>query len=385
MISRAPETVTWRLDVPADPWLDISLGTVSDGPVGFEVAVATPGGDSRIAHRETLTLSERWKPRRIDLAPWAGETVDLSFGATGEEGALAFWGSPVVRSRMPSAETSEPRARGVIVVLADTLRKHHLTAYGHDRENSPNLSRMATEGVLFRDAITQGTWTKVSVPSILSSLYPSTHEIVTFNDRLPSTAVTLAEALQGAGFATWASSSVPFSGQLTNLHQGVETLYEVGSVQGDQIAQSKTGRFYVDELIPWLEQHHDVPFFAFVHAMDPHSPYRPYAPYDTIWTSEAGGKRYESELEQVQEHIEDPVLKRFGMPSRERWRRPGWTSTPTWRTSAPGTTPRSWASTPRSAASSRPCAGSGGTRTQWWRSSPTTARSSSSTAITGTG
>jgi arylsulfatase A-like enzyme len=170
--------------------------------------------------------------------------------------------------------------------------------------------------VLFRDPISQGTWTKVSVPSIFSSLYPTTHEIVSFNDRLPSAAVTLAEALQSAGFATWASSSVPFSGQLTNLHQGVETLYEVGSIQGDDISQAKTGRFYVDELTPWLERHHDVPFFAFVHAMDPHSPYRPYAPYDTMWTPEADGKRYEDDMEKIKEHIKDPLLKRFGMPTR---------------------------------------------------------------------
>jgi arylsulfatase A-like enzyme len=317
IISRAPETVTWQIEVPSNAWLDLSLGTVSDGPVGFAVELAGSGGDAETIHEETLTSSERWKLRRIELDEWAGQTVDLTLAASGEEGALAFWGSPVVRTSMRTAEGEQPRARGVIVVLADTLRKHHLTAYGHERDNSPNLSRMVSEGVLFKDALTQGTWTKVSVPSILSSLYPSTHEIVSFNDRLPSAATTLAEALQAEGFATWASSSVPFSGQLTNLHQGVETLYEVGSIEGDEIAQSKTGRFYVDELIPWLEQHHDVPFFAFVHAMDPHSPYRPYAPYDTLWTPEADGKRYESDMEKVREHIEDPALKRFGMPSRK--------------------------------------------------------------------
>ena len=229
-----------------------------------------------------------------------------------------MWGSPVVRSGWVSADRPEGAPpRGVIVVLADTLRKHHLQIYGHDRQNTPTLARMAEEGVVFSDAISQATWTKVSVPSILTSLYPSTHQIVDFNDRMPSAAVTLAEAFQNAGFATWASSSVPFSGQLTNLHQGVEILREEASVDlPEGQSDSKTGRYFIDQLTPWLERHHDVPFFAFVHAMDPHSPFRPYPPYDTFYTDEAAGRRYAEDLEKIRPHIKSPVLRRFGMPTR---------------------------------------------------------------------
>ncbi|MDX1501384.1 MAG: sulfatase [Thermoanaerobaculia bacterium] len=316
VISRAPERITWTVDLPAtDPWLDVALGTVSLGPVGFEVSL-TRGSETQRVYRETVTTAERWNPRRIDLSPWAGRRVDLTLAADGAAGALAFWGSPVVRSGW--VDDREPEtARGVIVVLADTLRKHHLALYGHERPNTPNLQRMAEGGVLFSDAISQATWTKVSVPSLLSSLYPTTHEIVSFNDRLPAAAVTLAEALQGAGFATWASSSVPFSGQLTNLHQGVEVLHEEASVVlPEGVSDSKTGRHFVDELIPWLERHRDVPFFAFVHAMDPHSPFEPYAPYDTLWTDAAAAERWERDLEEIRPHIESPVLRRFGMPTR---------------------------------------------------------------------
>ena len=314
VITRAPETVTWTLELPAEPWLDVALGTASRGPVGFEVSLAEGDATTRV-YRETLTTAEAWQPRRIDLSEWAGRTVDLTLGASGAPGVLTFWGSPVVRSGWIDQPPAEPK--GVIVVLADTLRRHHLALYGHDRPNTPNLDRMAEEGVLFRDAISQATWTKVSVPSILSSLYPTTHQIVSFNDRLPSAAVTMAEAFQGAGFATWASSSVPFSGQLTNLHQGVEVLHEEASVTlPEGVSDTKTGRYFIDELTPWLERHRDVPFFAFVHAMDPHSPFRPYPPYDTLWTDGAAAERYDRDLEQVRPHIQHPVLRRFGMPSR---------------------------------------------------------------------
>ena len=36
--------------------------------------------------------------------------------------------------------------------------------YGYGRDTSPTLGRLAEEGVLFADNISQGTWTKVSVP-----------------------------------------------------------------------------------------------------------------------------------------------------------------------------------------------------------------------------
>ena len=315
IVSRAPEIVSWSLELPGNPWLDIALGTVSDGAVGFDVVVTEPGRDPLVIYEETLTTSNRWLERRINLRKWAGRAIELSLRAQGEEGALAFWGSPVVRNGAAAANSADSaRPRGVIVVLADTLRRDHLGVYGHARPNTPNLTRMAEEGVLFRDAISQGAWTKVSVPSILSSMYPTTHGIVSFNDRLPSVAVTLAEALQGAGYATWASSSVPFSGQLTNLHQGVEVLYESASLGSDS---SKTGRSFVDRLVPWLERHRDVPFFAFVHAMDPHSPFEPYPPYDTVWTEPDAGPRYLEQMDQIRPHIESRLLRRFGMPTRQ--------------------------------------------------------------------
>lgn len=321
IVSRPDESLTWTLELPREPWLDIAVGTISEQPVGFDVTLAEPGAPAGatplLQHAETLTTAERWHERRIDLAGLCGRTVELTLAARGDEGAIAFWGAPVVRGGAGDGRAEASAPPGVIVVLADTLRKHHLAAYGHERQNSPHISRLAAEGVVFNDPIAQGTWTKVSVPSILSATYPATHGIVSFNDRLSSVAVTLAEALQEAGFATWASSSVAFSGQLTNLHQGVEVLHERASVdQPDGVSSSKTGRVFVDRLIPWLERHRDVPFFAFVHAMDPHSPYRPYPPYDTVYSDETAGSRYEEELDAVRAHIKDDLLRRFGMPHR---------------------------------------------------------------------
>ncbi|HEV8376650.1 MAG TPA: sulfatase-like hydrolase/transferase, partial [Candidatus Polarisedimenticolia bacterium] len=49
----------------------------------------------------------------------------------------------------------------------------------------------------------------------------------------------------------------------------------------------------------------------------PHDPYRPYAPYDTQWAQSSGFEQHERDAKRVRDFISDPLLKRFGVPSRE--------------------------------------------------------------------
>ena len=156
------------------------------------------------------------------------------------------------------------------------------------------------------------------MPTLLSSIYPPAHGIVSPPDRLSSRATTLAEAFRGAGYATFQTSSVPFTGRLSNLHQGVEVLHERASIDNDDLGHStaKTARTYVDRFLTWLDDHHDVPFYAFIHTFDPHFVYEPYPPYDLVWASPAGKDEHDARIEQVREHFGDDLRagdgNRFG-------------------------------------------------------------------------
>ena len=170
---------------------------------------------------------------------------------------------------------------------------------------------------MFKDAIAQGAWTKVSVPSMLSSTYPTSNGIYEMYHKLPASADTMAEAFRAAGYATWAGSGNGFSGRSTNLHQGVEVLHENGSLQVPEgQSRSKSARVLVDRLLPWLESHHDVPFFVYLHPIDPHSPYEPYRPYDTKWGAPGGKERHDERVEKVRPFIESDFQKRMGLPLR---------------------------------------------------------------------
>src|SRR5688500_2773062 len=65
----------------------------------------------------------------------------------------------------------------VLLISIDTLRADHLSAYGYSRKTSPAMDQVASEGVLFSQAMAQrgSTWT--SVTSILTSMYPHNHGV----------------------------------------------------------------------------------------------------------------------------------------------------------------------------------------------------------------
>ncbi|MDP6579610.1 MAG: sulfatase [Vicinamibacterales bacterium] len=328
LVSRSPETLSFDVGLGSSPWLDLTLGTIDSLPVTFQVEVSRADGtDATRILTQTLTTPERWERRRLELEDFAGQSVRVALSlASDDDGAIGLWGSPVVRNadaypegvaRLPSdssAGSLDGRPRGVILIQVDTLRRDHLDVYGYERDTAPVLSRLAAEGATFRRATAQATWTKVSTPATMTSLYPLSHGVRDFADRLPAAAETLAEQYRAAGYATLAYSSVLFTGQFTNMHQGFEELHEAESA--DAVPSSKTAREYVDRLSEWLGSHRDVPFFVFLHVFDPHDPFEPREPYATIWADPAHKTEHEEQLETLREHIENPLLRQFGMPNR---------------------------------------------------------------------
>ena len=323
IVSRSPERFQMQVEIPADAWLDLHLGTVDDKPVTFKIAVGS-GESEQVLLQRTVTTPHRWEPAPIDLSGYSGAASLVFSLDVPDERLLGYWGSPVIRKRNaapPQQQAAAPALggveppRGVILIMCDTLRKDHLNAYGYERETAPHLAQMASQGALFLDNVSQATWTKVATPSIMTSLYPSSHRVRDFPDRLSPAATTLAEVYRQAGYATVAYSSVLFTGKFSNLHQGFEELHEASSVTGGKYP-AKTARTYVDRASEWIEQHQNTPFFMYLHVFDPHDPFEPRAPYDAMWADPAHKPQHEKNLENVKKVIENPLMKQFGMPNR---------------------------------------------------------------------
>ncbi len=311
IVSRAPESVRFQLVLPASPSLDLAVATTDDSPVRFTVEV-TPLDGAEPRSTSTETMEPRvWKPLILDLESLAGERVEVALSLSeGAPGALGFWGSPVIRS---TSLDDNGKPRGVILVITDTLRSDHLPFHGYGRDTAPTLTRLGDEGVRFTDTVSQGTWTKVSVTAIQSSLYPTTHTVVDIPDRLPASAQTVAEAYRSAGYRTFGVASIPWVGQNTNLHQGYEEYHESRSLGRGFKRASEA----VDRLSDWLDGHHQEPFFALLHVSDPHSPFRPTPEFETAFAEPGEMDRLDALVEQVRDRIPPGPLRRFGMASLE--------------------------------------------------------------------
>ena len=61
----------------------------------------------------------------------------------------------------------------VLFILIDTLRADHLGSYGYARPTSPRLDALAATGIRFEDHLSQSSWTKTSMASLWTSLYPA--------------------------------------------------------------------------------------------------------------------------------------------------------------------------------------------------------------------
>lgn len=358
LVSREGETLRFPLRVPAHPRLQLAMASADDASASFRVSIESQGKVTEVLV-DRPDVAHRWHTTHVDLETFAGRQVDvllqLGDGSTTQHPKLGFWGAPVVRSRIAKAATAktatakaatakaatgesapsaaEPSStvgsssvgdlppQGVIVLLADTLRRDHLDFYGYERQTAPVLASLVEQGTLAEDAIAQATWTKASVPSIFTSMYPSTHSVEHFTDRLPASAETMAEVFRQAGYATLGLSSITFTGKFTNLHQGYEEFHESTSLP--EGIKSKGARFYVDRLLTWLDDHQDVPFFVFLHVADPHSPYEPNAPYDTLWAETQDREAYLAQQNASRAFISNPLMRAFGMPTHDELVRAG--------------------------------------------------------------
>ena len=63
----------------------------------------------------------------------------------------------------------------VVLITIDTLRADHISAYGYDRQTSPQMDRLIERGIRFDDARPVEPLTSPALCSMVTSLYPNEH------------------------------------------------------------------------------------------------------------------------------------------------------------------------------------------------------------------
>lgn len=121
----------------------------------------------------------------------------------------------------------------IVLVIIDTLRADLLGCYGCPENTSPEIDEMAGEGVLFERVIAQCSWTRPSIASMVTSLYPRTLGIYKEEyDILAGEHLTLAEMLKEDGYATIGITANPHLNKTFNFHQGFDEYAESSVIWG---------------------------------------------------------------------------------------------------------------------------------------------------------
>lgn len=168
--------------------------------------------------------------------------------------------------------TSSHRASNVIVVLVDTLRRDHVGAYGYEKETTPCMDRLAEEGFVFRRAVAPSCWTKPSVASLVTGLYPGRHGAVSrgLEDgrlcMLNPDHLTLAERMKAAGYKTAAFVTNPHIIPTFHFDQGFDDFIQPAGDAKELLAKA----------LDWIDgRDREDKFFLYLHVLDPHVPYYP--------------------------------------------------------------------------------------------------------------
>lgn len=184
--------------------------------------------------------------------------------------------------RGPAGEMPVFEGAPIVLISIDTLRSDRLPVYGYQDVETPAISRLARDGIVFEHAYSHVPLTLPSHASMLTGLLPGKHGVRdNLGYRLDAAAhPSLPRLLKAAGYATGAAISAYVLRAETGLAGGFDFFdgaidlrmhTTLGGSQrpcGETLAAARR----------WLTEVADRPFFLFYHLYEPHTPYE--APAD---------------------------------------------------------------------------------------------------------
>ena len=182
-----------------------------------------------------------------------------------------------------STEQPSGQRPNIVYIMSDDHAAHAISAYGSRVNRTPNIDRLAKEGMLMTSVFATNSICTPSRATILTGQYSHVNGVTMFN-RFDSSRLTVAQLLQRAGYHT---------GMIGKWHLGSDPLgfdhWEILPGQGvyfDPVfytAASETtysGRYVTDVTtdlgIDFIRKRpRNKPFFLMLHHKAPHRPWEP--------------------------------------------------------------------------------------------------------------
>ncbi|MGA0133402.1 MAG: sulfatase-like hydrolase/transferase [Opitutales bacterium] len=189
------------------------------------------------------------------------------------------------------AALSAQSTPNVVILFADDLGINDLGCFGRKDQRTPNLDRLAAEGVRFTQAYAAASVCSPSRAAILTGQSPARVKITTFltgrpdrashrllgakiNLQLPKEAKTLAELLKPRGYATAAVGKWHLGGKGSQpTDRGFDEYFQGKANPGAESPQGGKGELgQADYAVKFIERSKDRPFLLYLAFDNPHIP-----------------------------------------------------------------------------------------------------------------
>lgn len=250
-------------------------GSFTPGQTGSDVTLPVPGSAGSL-----VRVGLHVEPER-EAATWA------AWGAPrllGDSPALAqpAWGPSLADGRRLDRLRRDLAGVNVVLIILDAAGAKHVGSYGYTRATTPEIDRIAADGVLFERAYTPAVYTLAAMSSLWTSQYPDEHQNVDLRTAsLDRARATLADLLFARGVYTAGFVANGVAGPAFSFDRGFAEFHEVYSQQGSRAEGFRA------LLPPWFARHKGRRFFAYVHFREPHAPYDPPPPFNTLFGPDA--------------------------------------------------------------------------------------------------
>ena len=159
----------------------------------------------------------------------------------------------------------------LLLVTIDSLRPDHIGAFGSRSARTPNLDRLAENGIMFRNCYTPVPLTLPSHCTIFTGREPTAHQVHNNGtDCLSESEQTWAEVMKNHNYETYALVSSYLLHSKFGLKQGFDTFDD--SLDSKQIINTNNTSVAADRIFArfqsWLEQRSPQKFFAWVNFSD---------------------------------------------------------------------------------------------------------------------
>ena len=170
----------------------------------------------------------------------------------------------------------------ILFIMSDDHAAHAISAYGSKINQTPNIDRLAKEGLRFNNCFAVNSICSPSRATILTGKYSHINGVTVFN-RFDGSQWTVAKALQSAGYHTgmigkWHLQSDPTGFDYWNILVGQGLYHDPVFIEMGE-RKKLTGYatdIIADRSIEFLKNRpKDKPFFLMCHHKAPHRPWEP--------------------------------------------------------------------------------------------------------------